>query len=291
MTGHRKTCLIGLVAMIGLTLSGCSVRNEDLSSWWKMWLRALKYAVQEVAEQTLTEQDLTNPFGPEPGGQEPALPEENSQPPEVTVPQPPEDMDTQPPEDMDTQSPESVDGEPQEEDSQPPEFVDSQGEDAETYYERRSEVLDVAEADVSASVHSEAEASANLTERGFDQYPVTTDYSLQGEYIGETEISSDSAEKHPVYETYYMSGEEIIWVIYEINGRVIADPVSYNLESGRNVRLVIAENTTLISYDGTMNRFYETIPDASVLFLKTVPRIDAEMLNNLTEGALDSLWE
>ena len=253
MIGHSKMCLFGLAAMISLTLNGCSVRNADCFLRWKEWLQTLKSAVQDVAEQTLTEQDiLPNPFAPEPDGSEPALPEE---------------------------------------DGQPPEFVDSQGEDAETYYERRSEVLDVAEADVSVSVHTEAEASANFIERGFDQYPVTTDYTLQGEYIGETEISSDSDEKHPVYETYYMGGEEIIWVIYEINGRIIADPVSYNLESGRNVRLVIAENTTLISYDGTMNRFYETVPDASVLFLKTVPRIDAQMLNYLTKGALDSLWE
>ena len=252
MTDHRKTCLIGLAAMIGLTLNGCSAQNADWSLRCKEWVQTLKSAALDLAEQTLTEQDAPYQFVPESDAPEPALPEE---------------------------------------DGPPPEFVDSQGEDAETYYERRSEVLDVADADVSASVHTEAEASANFTERGFDQYPVTTDYTLQGEYIGETEISSDSDEKHPVYETYCTGGEEIIWVIYEINGQVIADPVSYNLESGRSVRLVFAETTTIFSYDGTMNRFYETVPDASVLFLKMVPRIDAQFLNRVTKEALDSLWK
>ena len=46
-------------------------------------------------------------------------------------------------------------------------------------------------------------------------------------------------------------------------------------------------SNTVMSYDGTTNRFYETIPNKSSLIVKTVDRIDAETLENLTIGAID----
>ena len=53
--------------------------------------------------------------------------------------------------------------------------------------------------------------------------------------------------------------------------------------------VVISESATITSYDSTTNKFYEIIPDSSMLIVKTVSRIDAETLDNLTFGGIDAL--
>lgn len=69
----------------------------------------------------------------------------------------------------------------------------------------------------------------------------------------------------------------------------MANPVTYNTESGRDVQLLISETETVTSYDSAKNKFYVIIPGESEAIVKTVGRIDAETLDKLTVEVIDEL--
>ena len=158
-----------------------------------------------------------------------------------------------------------------------------------TDFENNSNIIPEISASESDAVFTESEAYANLTERGFGEYPITTEYSMEGEYTEAAGISASAATKHPIYQTYYVTANEDIWTIFIINGAIMANPVSYNAQSDLGIQVIISESNTVVSYDSTTNKFYETIPSESSLIVKTVGRIDVEVLNGLTIGAIDNL--
>ena len=57
------------------------------------------------------------------------------------------------------------------------------------YYWNNSEVLDVINAKESTAVLSEAEIKNVLEERGFVDYPIIYYYTMDGEFVDDTEIS------------------------------------------------------------------------------------------------------
>lgn len=161
--------------------------------------------------------------------------------------------------------------------------------DADEYFENNSTVVSVVDAATSADVLTEKQVSSSLTELGFTDYPITSDYTMEGTYYQAAEISQGSGDKHPVYETYYVTNDDHVWTIFVINGKVMANPVSYNLQSGLGVQVIISETESVISYDGTTNQFYETVPNASELIVKVVDKIDAQTLETLTFEVIDGL--
>lgn len=160
--------------------------------------------------------------------------------------------------------------------------------DVEEYYNERSEIIASYSAKTSDNVQSEKQAIEDISGRGFEQYPVSYDYSIDGEYVKEQE-ASDTEEEHPIYQTYYTSANGELWTIIVMNGSVIANPVSYNMQSERGVQLVIAESEIITGYDSSNNMFYETIPDESELIVYVVDRIDAETLDSLTVEVISGL--
>ncbi len=161
--------------------------------------------------------------------------------------------------------------------------------DADEYYESNSDILSETDAADSEYVHTESETYTNITGRGFGDFPITTNYSMSGEYSDDIEISPSSEEKHPMYSTFYVTSSGDLWTIFEINGKIMANPVFYNEQSGSGVQLIISETESVVSYNSDSNKFYETVPDSSVLRVRTVSRIDAETLESLTVGAIDEL--
>lgn len=161
--------------------------------------------------------------------------------------------------------------------------------DADSYFQNNSSIVSEIEADFSDNVHTEAETYSNLAGRGFTEYPIETEYSMTGEHYEPEVISDTSTSKHPYYQTSYVASNGDVWTIFEINGVVMANPVSYNVQSERDVQLIISESETVTSYDNRTNKFYETIPNESELSVKAVSRIDAETLENLTFGEIDKL--
>lgn len=154
--------------------------------------------------------------------------------------------------------------------------------EADEYYWDNSEVIDVIDAQESKDVMTETEVITTLRQRGFVDYPITYDYSIDGEYIDDTETVEGSTDKHPMYQTYYEANNGDIWTIFVINGVVIANPASFNLESELEAQLLFSETKELTSYDDETNKFYVTIPKETAAIVKTVEKIDAETLDKWT---------
>lgn len=161
--------------------------------------------------------------------------------------------------------------------------------DADAYFEANAQVLAKTPAESSAAVPTEAEACAELADRGFTDYAVTAEYAMDGSYTDAVEVSDASSAKHPYYQTFYVSAGGDLWTIFVINGAVMANPVSYNLQSSLGVQVVLSQTPAVMSYDGTTNTFFETIPDPTELIVKVVARIDAATLDSLTAEAIDAL--
>lgn len=162
-------------------------------------------------------------------------------------------------------------------------------EDAEAYFRSNAKILSIQDAAASVTVQTEAQVTKELNSRGFVGQPITSVYSMTGEYSEPTEVSASSNTKHPSYMTYYFCANGQVWTIFDINGVIMAKPISYLTDHNSSVEVIISETPSVTSYDGASNKFYETIPNASELVVKTVARIDAQTLENLDYGAIDAL--
>ncbi len=163
--------------------------------------------------------------------------------------------------------------------------------EAEKYYSESGQLLRVIDATSSPDNLTETEVEGLLSSRGFDRYAITYEFKMGGDYIGTTEIEEASDNTRPMYQTYYVSSNNEIWTIFVINSVVMANPVSYNLESTRPVQLIISEakDKELTSYDYETNKYYVTIPNESAIVVKTIDRIDAATLDGITSGEIDGL--
>ena len=159
--------------------------------------------------------------------------------------------------------------------------------DAEEYFSSNGEIVSEINVSDAEDTDTEADAYDHFREKGFTEYSVTKEYSMDGDYADATDINADSDEKHPVYTTYYHSSADEFWTIVSINGQVTANPVSYNLQSELGVPVLISDSETIISYDNAANKFYETIPSEGTLKLIVVDQIDAATLDDLTIGEID----
>ena len=160
---------------------------------------------------------------------------------------------------------------------------------ADEYYFENSEVIEVIDAKESDNVLNETEVIAILEDRGFIDYPITYEFSIDGEYKDETVVSEGSTDKHPMYLTYYVSESSEVWTIFVINGAIIANPASFNLDTKLEAQLLISESKELTSYDDEANRFYVTVPKESEVIVKVVDEINAETLDKLTIEEIDKL--
>lgn len=153
---------------------------------------------------------------------------------------------------------------------------------ADEYYGRYTNIVSVSKTD-KEKMQSGTEIMQILTERGFDTDSLITNYDENGSYSEEDMLIADVPQaKHPLYKTPYISETEILWTVYVINGAVFAWPALYNLDAERDTPLMLSETDTVISYDGTTNQYYETIPRGDSLTVIKVNRIDKETLDKLT---------
>lgn len=155
--------------------------------------------------------------------------------------------------------------------------------DAESYFKENGEIVSTVDANDSKDVMTEKEVFNCITDRGFSELTITTDYLMNGNHIDEPiEIDGNSSEKHPAYMGQYISISGEYWSILIYNGTIMAYPLSYNLQEGIEVAAAISESDTIMSYDNMTNTFYETIPNDAVLKVIKVDKIDAQTLDKLT---------
>lgn len=154
--------------------------------------------------------------------------------------------------------------------------------DAEAYFRENTTLKSTFDVASSQYIHTESEAYDSFVERGFDGSQVMYEYTMDGTYLGENEISRSSSSKHPMYQVYYATTSGDIWMILEINGSFFATPITYNFSNAQNVPVILSETDTITSYDSSTNKFYVNIPNASQTVIKTVSKIDAETIEKLT---------
>lgn len=159
--------------------------------------------------------------------------------------------------------------------------------DAEAYFEQNSQIIEKMNVNDSKDVLTEAEVIGLLEERGFKDYPITTEYSMDGKYHDEAVVSNSSDIKHPIYETYYVSSRNDYWIISVIEDDIFANPVSFNMQSSSEERTIVSESDMITSYDSSTNQFYKTIPNQTVMTVKVVDRIDAKALEEMTFEAIE----
>lgn len=160
---------------------------------------------------------------------------------------------------------------------------------ADEFFSNNSEII--AQSNAASGGSTEAEAYAELSSRGFTSFSITTSYKSDGTLIEEKEISKTGTDKHPTYQTYYQTADGEFWTIFEINGHVMANPVSYNMSNGSDIQVIISETGTIMSYDSTLNKFYETKPQETALTVKVVDKIDAATLEAVDIDALLDIME
>ena len=158
--------------------------------------------------------------------------------------------------------------------------------DVADYLEDMGEVEATFTPNESNEVKDNTEVVDEVEDRGFGEFPVTAAYTMDGEYLGE-DITTIENGKYPFYETYYISNSEELWTINIVNGTITAYPVTYNMESEREVNIIFSETSKLTSYDSVTNTFFEFIPDESVMKVVVVDRVDAETLDKLTKEEID----
>ena len=161
--------------------------------------------------------------------------------------------------------------------------------DADDYYQTSSDIISTEKASESADMLSESDVYALLAEHGFTDLTITTTYLQSGEYIETKEISKDSSEKHPIYETVFATENGEIWGITIVANNITAYPLYYNSERDNYDKVILGETDYTISYDSKANKFYKAVPHEDVLNLKTIERIDAVKLEELTGWEIDEL--
>ena len=149
------------------------------------------------------------------------------------------------------------------------------------YYEENSSSIEkVMDAKNEKNSFSEKEAKKFLEERGFKDYPINYEYSLNGEYVDETEVDPSSDKKHPMYITNYQSKDGSMWTVYLISKSIFAYPASYVLEKSLDIEILLSETSTITSYDSETNAFFVTIPNGKTTTSKTVEEITSSALDN-----------
>lgn len=157
------------------------------------------------------------------------------------------------------------------------------------YYHSNSSVI--AEYDVceSKNIKSESEVYERFRSRGFGDCDITTEYEINGEWHENNVVSESSSEIHPLYQTFYISSKGDAWVIFDINGSIIANPIFYNIQENLEKQLVVSESEIINSYSNSENKFYETIPNETELNVMVIDRIDNNSLDSLAEKIMDGL--
>lgn len=145
-----------------------------------------------------------------------------------------------------------------------------------------SETLESMDEREYVEILSEAEAYRFLSQRGFGDLPITTNYSMEGQYFDSVEISDSASTRHPAYETKYESDSGEIWTLSLIGKDITAYPLLFNLEASLEAEMIVAESEMVTSYNSETNMFYKSIPKDSALIVKLVNKVDKDTLDRMT---------
>ena len=154
-------------------------------------------------------------------------------------------------------------------------------------YVFKETVLEEIDAAKSPDVPEVAEVAEGLEGRGFENYSITSGYDMEGDMLEDEELDPESEDRHPLYNAFYVTPDERVWVIYVCNGSYMANPLF--MYDPTEVPYLLVEDEYVTSYSSNENKFIRTLPDESELVMKRVERIDAATLDALDEEGVKAL--
>ena len=107
--------------------------------------------------------------------------------------------------------------------------------DARDFYAEIANVGEKTPASESKSVRSEKEVAASFAERGF----TGTVQAMDADGTMKTLTGSD--DRHPIYTATFVTDDDVVWSLTEINGVLFAEPVSFYEENDLDARYVLSE--------------------------------------------------
>lgn len=128
-----------------------------------------------------------------------------------------------------------------------------------------------------------SEVSDALKERGIgNDAAITASFTMNGDYIGATELEDSSADKYPSYRIQYDSGSGVTWLVVVNDGSFFATPIA-STEGSLSKEVILSETGVVTQFDGTRNiysdfTFEELLSHGAVGV--TVDRIDAAALDS-----------
>ncbi|MBR4910312.1 MAG: zinc ribbon domain-containing protein [Clostridia bacterium] len=160
--------------------------------------------------------------------------------------------------------------------------------DAETYFNDNTTLHSVIDVQNAPDLLTESDVYDFLYSRGFSDISVICEYDINGNYIGEQEVSSYSSDVHPMYQCLY-AADNGDWQILVVNDSIFAVPMFYNYSDESEASVILSETDTITSFDRATNKFYINVPTDSDLRIINVAKITAELLNGLTVEGIAGL--
>ena len=148
------------------------------------------------------------------------------------------------------------------------------------YYNKYYKIVSKIKANKSKKVMSVKEVKSFLDKRGFKDYELKVNYSIDGKFIYESDIEDEEDEKYPMYEIYYASTDSL-WTVYIVEDSIYAYPASYVLDNMYTIKkdILISETSDTVVYSSDDNTFYTIKPNKNLIDVRLVKTINASTLD------------
>lgn len=161
--------------------------------------------------------------------------------------------------------------------------------DAAEYYTEVSEEVTEKSISESESIMTENEVRSFLSERGFDQYPITADANIDGKLFENGEIGESTTDKHPTYQTFHVTSNGDYFTILVLDGTIYAYPLSYSIQKEMEKTIIISETEKLVCYDIVTNTYFTIKPKKELFDIIIADRIDSNSLEKYSDDMIYSL--
>ena len=156
--------------------------------------------------------------------------------------------------------------------------------DAEALLKEKGEIISKTEASKSNTVLESSDAINDFNNRGFHTDSILSTYNINGE-LDEKVVTKDDGNTHPVYLYNYTSPDGNAWQLLSVNGKLMAYPLTYNLQENKTeTAVIVSESNSVFTYDCATNTFFEIIPNGTAIRVIQAEQINKSTLDNLSIG-------
>ena len=149
------------------------------------------------------------------------------------------------------------------------------------YYKKYYKIINTTKANESKKTMSVDEVNEFLKNRGFKNYELEIDYSIDGKFLEDEVIEKKSNEKYPIYQFVYVTNDKDVWSIYVIEDSIYAYPVSYMVSNVKKLdkEILVSESSDITVYSSDLNNYYTLKPNKNLIDVRLVKEINVITLN------------